>query len=89
MVYSTVAPDPLDSVSSVLPGYYFHCPDAFSVDRHIAERREHMGPLSNLTPKFKEAARQDVDRLLDRRLYLMSVCLADPRLDSFTEAKAA
>jgi hypothetical protein len=89
MVYSTVAPDPLDSVSSVLPGYYFHCPDAFSVDRHIAERREHMGPLSNLTPKFKEAARQDVDRLLDRRLYLMSACLADPRLDSFTEAKAA
>ena len=89
MMYSTVAPDPLDSVSSVLPGYYFHCSDAFSVDRHIAERREHMGPHSNLTPKFKEAARQDVDLLLDRRLYLMRVCLADPPLDSFTEAKAA
>jgi hypothetical protein len=89
MLYRTVAPDPLDTVSSVLPGYHFHCPDAISVDRHIAERREHMGPLSNLTPKFKEAARQDVDLLLDRRLYLMRVRLADPPLDSFTEAKAA
>jgi hypothetical protein len=89
MLYSTVAPDPLDSVSSVLPGYHFHCPDAISVDRHIAERREHMGPLSNLTPKYKEAARQDVDRLLDRRLYLMRVCLADPPLASVTAAEAA
>jgi hypothetical protein len=89
MVYRTVAPDPLDAVSSVLPGYYFHCPDAISVDRHIAERREHMGPLSNLTPKFKEAARQDVDRLLDRRLYLMRVRLADPPQASVPAAKAA
>jgi hypothetical protein len=85
MVYSTVAPDPLDSVSSVLPGYYFHCPDAFSVDRHIAERREHAGPLSNLAPKYKEAARQDVDLLLERRLYLMRVRLAE----SVTAAEAA
>jgi hypothetical protein len=89
MVYRTVAPDPLDTVSSVLPGYYFHCPNTISVDRHIAERWEHMGPLSNLTPKFKEAARQDVDRLLDRRLYLMSVCLADPPQASVPTAKAA
>ena len=89
MVYSTVALDPLDSVSSVLPGYYFHCPDAFSVDRHIAERREHAGPLSNLTPKYKEAARQDVDRLLDRRLYLMRVRLADPPQAAVPAAKAA
>jgi hypothetical protein len=85
MVYSTVAPDPLDSVSSVLPGYYFHCPDTFSVDRHIADRREHAGPLSNLTPKYKEAARQDVDLLLERRLYLMRVRLAE----SVTAAEAA
>jgi hypothetical protein len=89
MVYSTVAPDPLDSVSSVLPGYYFHCPDAFSVDLHIAERREHAGPLSNLTPKYKAAARQDVDLLLERRLYLMRVRLADPSLASVTAAEAA
>jgi hypothetical protein len=89
MLYKTVAPDPLDTVSSVLPGYYFHCPNTISVDRHIAERWRHMGPLSNLTPKYKEAARQDVDRLLDRRLYLMNVCLADPPQASVPAAKAA
>jgi hypothetical protein len=71
MLYQTVEPDPVETVSSVLPGYYFHCPNATSVDQHIAEPQEHAGPRSNLTPKFKEAARQDVDRLLDRRLYLM------------------
>jgi hypothetical protein len=89
MLYRTVNPDPVDTVSSVLPGYHFHCPNVISVDQHIAERREHMGPRSNLTPKYKEAARQDIDRLLERRLYLMRVCLADPPEGSFTEAKAA
>ena len=89
MLYKTVDPDPLDTVSSVLPGYYFPCPNVPSVDQHIAERREHAGPHSNLTPKFKEAARQDVDRLLDRRLYLMRVRLADPPQAAVPAAKAA
>ncbi len=89
MLYRTVDPDPVDTVSSVLPGYHFPCPNVPSVDQHIAERREHAGPHSNLTPKYKEAARQDIDRLLDRRLYLMRVCLADPAQGSFTEAEAA
>jgi hypothetical protein len=71
MLYQTVAPDPVDTLNSVLPGYYFPCRNVTSVDQHITERREHMGSRSNLTPKFKEAARQDIDRLLDRRLYLM------------------
>jgi hypothetical protein len=74
MWYQTVDPDPVETVSSVLPGYHLHCPDVASVDQHIAERWEHLGPRSNLTPKYKEAARQDIDRLLlDRRLYLMLV----------------
>jgi hypothetical protein len=89
MVYGTDQPDPAETVSSVLPGYRFHCPDVASVDRHIAERREHMGPRSNLTPKFKEAARQDIDRLLERRLYLMTVHLADPPEDFVPAARAA
>jgi hypothetical protein len=88
MLYASDAPDPADTVSSVLPGYRFHCPDIATVDRHIAERREHMGPRSNLTPKFKEAARQDIDRLLERRLYLMTVHLAGPD-DSAPAAQAA
>ena len=89
MLYRTVTPNPIDTVSSVLPGYHFHCPNVTSADRHIAERRAHMAPRSNLTPKYKEAARQDIDRLLDRRLYLMSVGLADPPPGSVTAAKAA
>ena len=89
MLYGTDAPDPAHTVSSVLPGYRFPCPDLDSVDRHIAERHEHMGPRSNLTPRFKEAARQDIDRLLERRLYLMTVHLADPPEDSVPAAQAA
>jgi hypothetical protein len=89
MLYGTDVPDPADTVSSVLPGYRFHCPDIASVDRHLAERREHMGPHSNLTPRFKEAARRDIDRLLERRLYLMTVHLADPPGDSHPAAQAA
>ena len=89
MLYGSDVPDPADTVPSVLPGYRFPCPDIASVDRHIAERREHMGPQSNLTPKFKEAARQDIDRLLDRRLYLMTVHLADLVRESAQAAEAA
>jgi hypothetical protein len=89
MLYGSDAPDPADTVPSVLPGYRFPCPDVASVDRHIAERREHMGPRSNLTPKFKEAARQDIDRLLERRFYLMTVDLADLVRESGQAAEAA
>jgi hypothetical protein len=71
MWYQSVDPDPLEAVSSVLPGYHFHCPDVASLDQHILELRGHIGPDSNLVPKRKEAARQDIDRLLERRLYLM------------------
>ena len=89
MLFRSVAPDPVDTVSSVLPGYHFHCPNVSSVDQHIAERLAHLGPRSNLTPKYKDAARQDIDRLLDRRLYLMSVSLADPPQGSVPAATAA
>jgi hypothetical protein len=71
MWYQTVDPDPLEAVSSVLPGYHFHCPDVATVDQHIAELRGHLQPSSNLTARRKEAARHDIDRLLERRLYLM------------------
>ena len=55
----------------LLPGYHFHCPDLTKVDQYIGQLWEQTGPRSNLTPKRKEAARQDIDRLLERRLYLM------------------
>src|SRR5690242_18714237 len=89
MVYGSDEPDFVDTVGSVLPGYRFHCPDVTSVDQHIAERREHLGPRSNLTPRYREAARQDIDRLLERRLYLMTVHLTDPPQASVLTTRAA
>jgi hypothetical protein len=71
MLYQSVDPDPVEAVSSVLPGYHFHCPDVATVDLHIAELRRHIAPDSNLMPQRRAAARQDIDRLLERRLYLM------------------
>jgi hypothetical protein len=71
MWYQTIDPDPLEAVSSVLPGYHFYCPDVATVDQHIAELRGHLQPSSNLTARRKEAARRDIDQLLERRLYLM------------------
>jgi len=71
MWYQTAEPDPAEAVNSVLAGYYFHCPDVASVDQHIVELRDHVGPRSNLTPRRQDDARRDIDRLLERRLYLM------------------
>lgn len=71
MWYQTVNPDPVEAVSSVVPGYHFHCPDVETVDQHIAELRRHLEPDSGLTPERKQASRRDIDQLLERRLYLM------------------
>jgi hypothetical protein len=68
--FQTAAPDPIDTVSSVVPGYHFHCPDIAAIDKHIAELRALCGPNSNCTEVRKAAFRRDVDRLLERRLYL-------------------
>ena len=70
MWYQTADPDPHTTVDSVTAGYRFHCPDIPSIDRHIVELLGHLGPRSNLTPKRKLCARHDIDRLLDRRLWL-------------------
>ncbi|HZZ49822.1 MAG TPA: hypothetical protein VFE65_23265 [Pseudonocardia sp.] len=70
MWYQSADPDPLDTVSSVVPGYRYHCPDIASVDKHIAELRMQVGPDSNLTDIRKESFRADIDQLLERRLYL-------------------
>lgn len=70
MRYGTAIPDSADIVTSVTPGYYFECPDIASLDGNIAELLQHVGPRSNLMPARQWAARRDIDRLLDRRLYL-------------------
>lgn len=68
--------DPLAAVSSVLPDHYYPCPNIASVDRHIAELAKQLGPLSppghppHDDARHRRAIRDDIDRLLDRRLYL-------------------
>jgi hypothetical protein len=73
MWYQTIAPDPVKTVNSVISGYCFHCPDLATIDQHIAGLLRRIGQGSNLAPARKKAARQDIDRLLERRLYLMLV----------------
>jgi hypothetical protein len=68
--FQTAAPDPLDVVASVVPGYYYMCPDLASVDAHLAELGKAVRPGSNLTVERRAQLRLDIDRLLDRRVYL-------------------
>lgn len=66
--------DPIASVSSVLPDQYYSCPNIASVDRHIGELSAQLGtqpPQGD--PARRQALRHDIDRLLDRRLYLEMV----------------
>jgi hypothetical protein len=68
--------DPLAAVTSVLPDHYYPCPNIASVDRHIAELVRQLGTLSppgespHGDARHRQAIRDDIDRLLDRRLYL-------------------
>jgi hypothetical protein len=63
-------PDPVEWVSSVIPGYRFHCPDVATVDGHISLLLATCGPDSNLMPARKTAWRRDIDALLERRTWL-------------------
>lgn len=71
MHYQTVAPDNTEMVASVIDGYYFECPDVATLDAHLVDlRHRFLGPDSNTTDERKAKARADIDRLLERRLYL-------------------
>jgi hypothetical protein len=74
--YQTNAPNPFDVVASVVPGYYYLCPDIESLDAHLAELARALGPRSNLAEKRRRQLRVDIDRLLDRRAYL-EMCTPD------------
>ena len=66
--------DPLAAVSSVLPDLYYQCPNIASVDQHIAELSGQLGTRqSHDNAERRKAIRDDIDRLLDRRLYLEMV----------------
>jgi hypothetical protein len=77
MMSSPPNPDPADVVCSVVPRRRYHCPDLVTLDRHIKALRHQTGPDSNCMPNWKQYMRQDIDRLLDRRLYLTLVAGAE------------
>lgn len=66
--------DPIAAVTSVVPDQYYSCPNITSVDRHIGELSAQLAtqPTGADTARVK-ALREDIDRLLDRRLYLEMV----------------
>ena len=66
-------PDPAEVVCSVVPRRRYHCPNLVMLDHHIKVLRRQIGPDSNCMPEWKQYMRQDIDRLLDRRLYLTLV----------------
>lgn len=71
MGFRTGAPDNVQMVASVVDGYYFECPDLATLDGHLADlQRNYLGPDSNTTDERKAKARADIDRLLERRLFL-------------------
>jgi hypothetical protein len=69
--------DPAEVVCSVVPRRCYHCPDLDTLDHHIEALRRQIDPASNCVPKWKQYMRQDIDQLLDRRLYLTLVAGAE------------
>ncbi|HEY3649050.1 MAG TPA: hypothetical protein VGL33_13835 [Streptosporangiaceae bacterium] len=76
-------------MSSVLPDLYYQCPNIASVDQHIVELCVQLGnqpPLADA--QRRQALREDIDRLLDRRLYLEMVREGSARVGSKPDQRA-
>ena len=73
MWFQTATPDPYETVSSVIPGYHYACPDVAAVDEHIALLAAICGPSSNLMPARLAGFRRDIDALLLRRIWLTTM----------------
>jgi hypothetical protein len=66
--------DPIAAVTSVVADQYYSCPNIASVDRHIGELSAQLAKQSPHADAARgKALREDIDRLLDRRLYLEMV----------------
>lgn len=61
--------DPVELVPSVLPEHSYHCPDLHAVDAHLLVLSRGADPRVMTTSQRK----QDIDRLLDRRVYMALV----------------
>ena len=53
--------------------YHFYCPDLTAVDQYLAALGKYIRSGACLVPERAAAVRRDIDRLLDRRLALMTV----------------
>ena len=56
----------------------YDCPDLAALDRHIARLSRRMTSTRDQTSGSADRCRVDIDRLLDRRLWL-TLPVADPR----------
>jgi hypothetical protein len=52
--------------------YHFYCPDLTAVDQYLAALGKYIRSGACLVPERAAAVRRDIDRLLDRRLALMT-----------------
>lgn len=67
-------PDTLLILASARSGYYYLCDKIEAVDAHIDYcRHETRSKMSALSDLVKTQYRRDIDRLLERRLYLMTI----------------
>lgn len=72
--FSTFEPESPYILASTRSGYYYLCSDISAVDSHLAYcRHETRSKTSALSDLVKAQYRRDIDRLLERRLYLMTV----------------
>lgn len=68
--YKTTVPNSPDIVASARTGYYYECPDVHTIDTYIIRlKTDVLGPGSNVSDMLKAQAHEDIDRLLEHRLY--------------------
>lgn len=60
------------AIGSASHPYHFYCPDLAAVDQYLAALGDYLRSGACLIPERAGAVLRDIDRLLDRRLALMS-----------------
>ena len=68
----TVRPVIESTLGSTSHPYHFYCPDLAAVDQYLAALGKYIRSGACLVPERAAAVRRDMDRLLDRRLALMT-----------------
>lgn len=74
--------DPAQTVESVIKGRKYHCPDLVSVDDHIRDLQVRIAHATTAPGNLAAQFRADIDRLLDRRSYMVLAGAKLPELSS-------